>query len=487
MDPRESLVFDADFPDKRPVSTKILHSPSILELGPDFYDPVTPARFVDPQLRYRNTSAAEQIGLQDLSAPEWMLRMSEFTPFPGNLPEPLALRYHGHQFTHYNPDLGDGRGFLYAQFLNPENGKLYDLGTKGSGQTPYSRDGDGRLTLKGAVREILATELLESLGVNTSKTFSVTETGESLIRYDEPSPTRAAVLVRMSHGHIRIGTFQRLAHIAQAINIKKLTAYSLRHYYPEITPRDESDGAKLFLGGVVRRCALLTAQWMFAGFVHGVLNSDNINISGESFDYGPYRFLPTYDVTFTAAYFDRSGLYSFGRQPVAMLWNLEQLALSLRFAFPELPAEEILRDFGDEFNLQVRRLMLQRLNLQSRGPDADAELLVAYFKFLESSGVSYEQSFFDFFGGCQESRLQASPQSEGYHGEDFDRLTVALKKFTAADPALLAHSYFQGGKPCTLLIDELEEIWKPIHESDDWTRFETKLVEIRSFRGIYAG
>jgi uncharacterized protein YdiU (UPF0061 family) len=142
---------------------------------------------------------------------------------------PLALRYHGHQFGVYNPDLGDGRGFTFAQ-MRDGAGRLMDLGTKGSGQTPWSRRGDGRLTLKGAVREILATEMLEALGVNTSRTFSVIETGESLWRGDEPSPTRSAVLVRLSHGHIRIGTFQRLLALDKPDEMHQLIAYCLAQF-----------------------------------------------------------------------------------------------------------------------------------------------------------------------------------------------------------------------------------------------------------------
>ena len=141
---------------------------------------------------------------------EWSAHFGRFEPLPDSLAAPLALRYHGHQFRVYNPDIGDGRGFLFAQ-LRDERGRLLDLGTKGSGTTPYSRSGDGRLTLKGAVREMLASEMLEALGVTTSRTFSIVETHEELWRGDEPSPTRSAVLVRLSHGHIRIGSFQRLA------------------------------------------------------------------------------------------------------------------------------------------------------------------------------------------------------------------------------------------------------------------------------------
>jgi uncharacterized protein YdiU (UPF0061 family) len=165
----------------------------IAELAPWLADPVSAADFPAASLRFRNRRWDAAVGLDSLDDAEWVRHFGRFEALPGNLPQPLALRYHGHQFRTYNPDLGDGRGFLFAQ-LRDGAGRLLDLGTKGSGQTPWSRQGDGRLTLKGAVREILATEMLEALGVNTSKTFSVIETGEELFRSDEPSadPLRRA-------------------------------------------------------------------------------------------------------------------------------------------------------------------------------------------------------------------------------------------------------------------------------------------------------
>ena len=160
---------------------------SILQLGEGFFDAVRPADFPAARLRFRNDRWARAVGLDTLDGEAWIRHFSRFEPLPGSLPEPLALRYHGHQFRNYNPDLGDGRGFLFAQ-LRDGSDRLLDLGTKGSGQTPYSRFADGRLTLKGGVREVLATEMLEALGVETSKTFSLIETGEQLHRGDEPSP-----------------------------------------------------------------------------------------------------------------------------------------------------------------------------------------------------------------------------------------------------------------------------------------------------------
>ena len=248
-----------------------------------------------------------------------------FEPLPDNLPQPLALRYHGHQFRVYNPDIGDGRGFTFAQ-LRDERDRLLDLGTKGSGQTPYSRTADGRLTLKGGVREVLATEMLEALGVNTSKTFALFETGEELVRGDEPSPTRSSVLTRLSHGHIRIGTFQRLAFYGEVENLNALVRYCLVNLYGEQPPRTPTENALRLFDLVAAATARLAASYMAAGFVHGVLNSDNINVTGESFDYGPWRFTPDWDPDFTAAYFDHYGLYSFGRQPEAIHWDLAQFA-----------------------------------------------------------------------------------------------------------------------------------------------------------------
>src|SRR5262249_48922315 len=161
-----------------------------------------------------------------------------------------------------------------------------DLGTKGSGQTPWSRNGDGRLTLKGGVREVLATEMLEALGVSTSKSFSLFETGESLVRNDEPSPTRSSVLGRLRHSHLRLGLFQRLAHQGDVQALARLVDFTLEHYFPQLS------GPVGLFAEVCRRTARLCAAWMAAGFVHGVLNTDNMNVTGESFDYGPWRFLP---------------------------------------------------------------------------------------------------------------------------------------------------------------------------------------------------
>ena len=359
-----------------PVSPRYRPDPRHQELGDGFADVVAAARFPRHVLRFRNDRWAARVGLDTLNADEWEAHLAGFAPLPDNLGRPLALRYHGHQFRVYNPDIGDGRGFLFAQ-LRDHLGRLLDLGTKGSGQTPYSRDGDGRLTLKGAVREILATEMLEALGVYTSKTFSVIETGESLWRGDEPSPTRSAVLTRLSHGHIRIGTFQRLRALDAGGEMAALVDYCLARFPGSEPPADapgRDEPAVRLLHQVVARLADMAASYMAAGFVHGVLNTDNMNISGESFDYGPWRWLPAWDPAFTAAYFDHSGLYCFGRQPEAIYWNCGQLAIALRQMADSPPLLAALERFAPLYQQAMARRFLWRLGLESRGQEADLAL-----------------------------------------------------------------------------------------------------------------
>src|ERR1700761_429839 len=310
-----------------PVSPAYRPDPRLLALGPEFADPVSPAAFPASTIRFRNDRWAARVGLETLTDDEWLAAFARFEPLPDNQPQPLAMRYHGHQFQTYNPDLGDGRGFLFAQLREAGTGRLLDLATKGSGKTPWSRTADGRLTLKGGVREVLAAEMLEAQGAPPSRAFSLIETGENLQRNDEPSPTRSAVLTRLSHSHIRFGTFQRHAYLERADNIARLVDHVAENYYPQIQSHNEI-GAKAvaMLSATIQSSARLVARWMAAGFVHGVLNTDNLNITGESFDYGPYRFLPHNDPNFVAAYFDQTGLYSFGRQPEAVFWSLQQLA-----------------------------------------------------------------------------------------------------------------------------------------------------------------
>lgn len=466
-----------------PPAARYRPDPLHLRLGPELADPVQPARFPAHLLRFRNQRHARTIGLDTLDDAEWIEHFARFRPLPGNLERPLALRYHGHQFMSYNPWLGDGRGFLFAQVRDPA-GRLLDLGTKGSGTTPYSRGGDGRLTLKGGVRELLATELLEARGVDTSKTFSLIETGEALERYDEPSPTRSCVLVRLSHGHIRIGTFQRLHHLRQADELKRLLAWCVEAYHPEV--QDEPDLPSAFLRRVVEVCAETCAAWMVAGFVHGVLNTDNINISGESFDYGPWRFLPTCDPAFTAAYFDHSGLYAFARQPAAMDWNLQQLAISLQDLSTPSRLSGALGLFPSRFAQALARRTVQALGIVSRGEAADQALSQAWWRWLERSRAPFDRAWYDWYGGpAAAARARSSPIR--YAGAEWQAVADILEESWPARPEALADRYFQGGGPEGLIIDEVEELWAAIDARDDWGPLLRKVERIRAMGRAIGG
>ncbi len=456
-------------------------------LGGAFYDEVTPAAFPALTLRYRNQRAAASVGLDTLTDAQWVEHFGRFVPIPGSLETPLALRYHGHQFQTYNPDLGDGRGFLFAQ-LEDDRGRLLDLGTKGSGRTPWSRMGDGRLTLKGGVREVLATSMLEALGVDTSKSLSLIETGEELERHDEPSPTRGSVLVRLSHSHVRIGTFQRLSHLRDTDSLSRLLDYSLATYMPDVAPAGDNARAEKFLAEVARRVAVTGANWIAAGFVHGVLNTDNINITGESFDYGPWRFLPRYDPAFTAAYFDETGLYAFGRQPDALAWNLTRLAEVLLPLGEHAGIEAALNLFWPSFQRAMWNTALRRLGLVSRGDEEDAELVVKLFAYLQQSQIGYEQFWFDWRGGMLGAeRAARSPVASAYTDEAFEPVRAALAPYAATDSVNLDHPYFARTLPRTMLIDEMEALWAPIAEHDDWSEFHRVLGEIEEMRQAYAG
>ncbi|HEX4199526.1 MAG TPA: YdiU family protein [Caulobacteraceae bacterium] len=464
-----------------PVSPTYRPDPRLAALGADFADPVRPADFPETVLRFRNDRAAATIGLEALSDAEWIAAFARFEPLPDNQPEPLALRYHGHQFRSYNPDLGDGRGFLYAQLREAGSDRLLDLATKGSGRTPWSRGGDGRLTLKGGVREVLAAEMLEALGVPTSRAFSLIETGEALERGDEPSPTRSAVLTRLGHSHVRFGSFQRHAYLDRPDNVGRLVDHAVETYYPGLSNQDGAGRAAGLLAKAVGATATLVASWMTAGFVHGVLNTDNLNITGESFDYGPYRFLPHNDPNFVAAYFDQSGLYSFGRQPEAVFWNLQQLAGALSLVCDKQPLVEALNGFAPAYRGALTAAMLRRLGLRPRGPDADIDLVNAAFRALASGGapLRWEPFFFDWFcGAASQSRALAGPRAALYADPAFAAFRDLLADAEPDRPERLSHPYFAAPEPQELIYEEIESIWAAIAETDDWSGFNAKLISI---------
>jgi uncharacterized protein YdiU (UPF0061 family) len=263
--------------------------------------------------------------------------------------------------------------------------------------------------------------------------------------------------------------------------------HSIKFYLPEAWDDTLATRALRFLGEVRNRVAKMGAQWMTAGFVHGVLNSDNINITGESFDYGPWRFLPTYDPEFTAAYFDQGGRYAFGRQPSVLLWNLTRLAECLEcFASPdELTAT--LREFEASIQREFAASVVRRLGLTPRGAAEDLKLANALFSFMRAANAPFEQTFFNLYGGlASEARAQSGPAAPAYRTVEFAPLRALLADYQPMPGINLQHRYFQRPAPCTMLIEEVQSILDAIRQSDDWSLFEKKLADIAEMADAYS-
>ncbi len=266
----------------------------------------------------------------------------------------------------------------------------------------------------------------------------------------------------MSHGHVRIGSFQRLAFERDEEGMRRLVAYVLRHFYGE-----ESDDPVRLLTLVAERTARLAARYMAAGFVHGVLNSDNINVTGESFDYGPWRFAPSWDAGFTAAYFDQMGLYAFGRQPEAIQWDVMQLASSLRLIAESDPLIAALERFATTYQAEIITAILWRLGVTPRGGTEDRALVQTFEQALRASAAPLDRVYFDLFGG----------QVPDHYDETWNALRDLVEPY--APRRARDHAYWQG-EPESMLIEEVEAIWASIAQADDWGMLHDKVARVRA-------
>ncbi len=268
-----------------------------------------------PALVVLNAALAEALGVQIDDPAGW---------FSGAVvpegAEPVALAYAGHQFGGFSPSLGDGRAHLLGEFLGPD-GRRWDLQLKGSGRTPFSRGGDGKAALGPMLREYLISEAMAALGIPTTRSLAVVTTGEQVLR--EAGPLPGAVLARVAASHIRVGTFQFFHARGEADKLRALLDYTIARHYPGV------DGALGLFDAVVAAQARLIAQWMGVGFVHGVMNTDNMALSGETIDYGPCAFMESYAPGTVFSSIDRQGRYAYANQPLILGWNLARLAETL--------------------------------------------------------------------------------------------------------------------------------------------------------------
>lgn len=333
------------------------------------------------ELRLDTTWLTSEMGAAFLSGtqvPEWA--------------EPLAMAYAGHQFGHFVPQLGDGRAILLGEIIG-RDGKRRDLHLKGAGQTPFSRRGDGRAALGPVLREYIISEAMAALGVPTTRTLAVITTGEPVFR---ETMLPGAVLARVAASHIRIGTFEYFAARDDQEALKILTEYALARHYPD--RQETSTPALALLEAVCDAQAALVARWMQVGFIHGVMNTDNMTISGETIDYGPCAFMDTYDPATVFSSIDHHGRYAFGNQPRIAQWNLARFADTLLPLIDDTQAkaltlaEATINQFPEKYERYWHDGMRRKLGLTSEQPD-DPGLIHALLQLMQQQESDYTNTF----------------------------------------------------------------------------------------------
>ncbi len=327
--PNVAAVPSSSSSDSDPSPVRFAFDNSYARLPERFYARVAPTPVAAPRLVKLNVELAENLGLDPnaLASPAGVEILAGNFVAEGS--EPVALAYAGHQFGYFVPQLGDGRANLLGEVMG-RDGVRYDIQLKGSGRTPFSRGGDGRAALGPVLREYIVSEAMAALGVPTTRALAAVTTGERVIR---EGVFPGAVLTRVAASHLRVGTFQYFAARGDTEGTRTLADFAIARHYPEAAQAKQPYRA--LLDGVIARQANLVAQWMLIGFIHGVMNTDNTSISGETIDYGPCAFMEAYDPAMVFSSIDHQGRYAYGNQPRAALWNLARFAEALLSALAE--------------------------------------------------------------------------------------------------------------------------------------------------------
>ena len=356
--------------------------------------PEPPAAGPGPRLLAANDALAAELGIDAdwLHTPEALAVLGARAVLPGS--QPVAQAYAGHQFGSYSPLLGDGRAVLLGE-ITDRAGRLRDIGLKGSGRTGFARGGDGRAVLGPVLREYLLGEAMHALGVPTTRALAAVTTGDAVLREGGPAP--GAVLTRVAASHLRIGTFEVVARSLPpeqtAVLLPRLLSYAAARHHPGALTADEGVALGL-LGAVVEAQAALLAQWLSLGFIHGVMNTDNMTISGETIDYGPAAWLETYDESAVFSSIDRGGRYRFGHQPSIALWNLSRLAETLLPLVADdqetaiAQATAVLDTFEGSFRRHWLTRMRAKLALDGEQPQ-DFQLVIDLLASLAASQADY--------------------------------------------------------------------------------------------------
>ncbi|MSP36976.1 MAG: YdiU family protein [Deltaproteobacteria bacterium] len=357
-----------------------------------FYMPWKAAQVAQPTLVKLNYALAEELALDAaaLDSDEGARIFSGNETPAGALP--LAQAYAGHQFGGFSPQLGDGRALLLGEVID-RNGRRRDIQLKGSGPTPFSRNGDGRAALGPVLREYLIGEAMHALGIPTTRALAAVTTGEQIFR---ETALPGAVLTRVAASHIRVGTFQLFAARGEQDKVKRLADYVIGRHYPEV--KNHASPYLALLACVCDRQAALVANWMHVGFIHGVMNTDNMTISGETIDYGPCAFMNRYDPATVFSSIDSRGRYAFGNQPSIAQWNLARLAETLLALIDAdsnraiAQASEVINAFPQQYERQWLQGMRAKLGLVTED-EADLNLATGFVTAMGNQEVDYTLAF----------------------------------------------------------------------------------------------
>ena len=370
---------------------------SYTQLSQNMMSRTLPTKVKNPQLVILNHELAKQLGLNFSSLnPQQLAEL-----FTGNtLPEgatPIAQAYAGHQFGHL-AILGDGRAIVLGEHITPTK-QRYDIQFKGSGRTPYSRGGDGKAALGPMLREYIISEAMYNLNIKTTRSLAVARTGENVMR---ETVLPGAILTRVAESHIRVGTFEYVAIKKDLTTLKKLLQYSVERHYPEIKDLDKQ--APEFLKLVMDRQINLITDWMRVGFIHGVMNTDNMAISGESIDFGPCAFMDHYDPKTVFSSIDHHGRYAFGNQPTIAQWNLARLTDAILPLLDEdqnkaiKVGEEIIESFKEKYEKKFHEMMKKKLGFIIDEPQ-DAGLIQELLDTMDKNKLDYTNTFRDLMNG----------------------------------------------------------------------------------------
>ena len=364
---------------------------SYIKLPASFYMKQLPIAVKNPQITYLNKDLAQELGLEFLyEEKNAVVEYLSGNKIPGGA-MPISQAYAGHQFGHFTM-LGDGRAILLGEKIN-QNNQRYDIQLKGSGQTPYSRSGDGRATLSSMLREYIISESMHNLGIPTTRSLAVVQTGEKVIR---ETVNDGAILTRIASSHIRVGTFEYVANFCTNDDLRILIKYVINRHFPEIS---DADNPILELLKVVMDKQIdLIINWFRVGFIHGVMNTDNMSISGETIDYGPCAFMNKYNPKTVFSSIDRNGRYAFGNQSKIAQWNLSVFAGTLLPFISDNKekalqlAKDILNKFPEEYSKKWYKMMYKKLGI-TKPLKNDKVLVDTLLQLMEEHKADYTNTF----------------------------------------------------------------------------------------------